>query len=127
MEWMGPEQGSTLDAWMQQWIEGFLRVGGMTFLAVAVAFALVAVLGAWGVVLVRRRFWCGVMDREVDVEFVSRGSTPRFVAVKSCSAFHPPTAVSCDQRCVDPQCRGGDEVAKDEASTPSGRGRSLLP
>jgi hypothetical protein len=110
MEWMGPEQNSALDAWMQQWVEGFLRVGGTTFLAVAVACALLTALGVWGIVLVRRRFWCRVANREVDVEFVSRGAAPRFLYVKACSAFDPPTAISCDQHCLDPHFRGVDET-----------------
>jgi hypothetical protein len=115
MEWMGPEQNSALDAWMQQWVEGFLRVGGATFLVVAVACALITALGVWGIVLVRRRFWCRVANREVDVEFVSRGEAPRFLSVKACSAFDPPTAIACDQRCLDPHFHGADETC-----TPAG-------
>lgn len=51
----------------------------------------------------RRRFWCAVSRREVEVEFEERGF-PGFrgaVAVKSCSAFDPPVAVSCQRRCLD--------------------------
>jgi hypothetical protein len=51
-----------------------------------------------------------VANREVDVEFVSRGETPGFLYVKACSAFDPPTAISCDQHCLDPHFRGADET-----------------
>jgi hypothetical protein len=42
----------------------------------------------------RRRFWCPLHRREVEVEFDERGlpGFRRQVAVKSCSVFDPPTA-----------------------------------
>ncbi len=55
----------------------------------------------------RRRFWCVQSRREVEVEFEEHGlpGFRRAVAVKSCSVFDPPTAVSCRRRCLDPAFR----------------------
>jgi hypothetical protein len=54
-----------------------------------------------------RRVWCALTELEVQVEFEERGfpglSSP--FAVKSCTAFDPPTAVACRRRCVDPAFR----------------------
>ncbi|HEV8310281.1 MAG TPA: universal stress protein [Methylomirabilota bacterium] len=53
--------------------------------------------------VVRRRFWCASRRRDVEVEFVERG-LPGFavaVAVRSCSAFDPPTAIDCRRQCAD--------------------------
>lgn len=50
-----------------------------------------------------RRVWCALLEREVLVTFEERG-LPGFrspVAVRTCSAFDPPSAVACHRRCVD--------------------------
>jgi len=55
----------------------------------------------------RYHFWCALSHREVEVEFEEVG-LPGFwreVAVKRCSAFDPPTAVSCRRCCLDPTYR----------------------
>jgi len=55
----------------------------------------------------RRRLWCGVQRRVVDVEFEECG-LPGFrlaTDVKRCSAFDPPTAVACGRWCLDRACR----------------------
>lgn len=51
----------------------------------------------------RCRVWCATMEREVEVEFVTRGpfGLRRRVGVRSCTAFDPPTAVTCARRCLD--------------------------
>lgn len=51
----------------------------------------------------RRRFWCALYEREVEVEFEERGlpGLREAVAVNSCSVFEPPAAVTCGRRCVD--------------------------
>ncbi|MEK7387402.1 MAG: hypothetical protein AABZ83_13255 [candidate division NC10 bacterium] len=52
-------------------------------------------------------FWCGLAEREVEVEFVTQGvpglRSP--CGVKSCSVFAPQTAVFCHRRCLDPVFR----------------------
>ena len=56
---------------------------------------------------VRRRFWCAWSGRDVEVEFLTRG-LPGFrsvVAVRRCTAFEPPEAVVCPQRCLNPAFR----------------------
>ncbi len=55
----------------------------------------------------RRRLWCGVQRRVVDVEFEECGLPGLRLAcdVKSCSAFDPPTAVACERWCLDRACR----------------------
>jgi hypothetical protein len=57
--------------------------------------------------LVRRRVWCPWSRREVEVEFVERGlpGLPYSVSVRGCTAFEPPTAVTCQRRCVDATLR----------------------
>lgn len=50
-----------------------------------------------------RRVWCASLECEVSVTFEERG-LPGFrspVAVESCTAFDPPSAVTCQRRCVD--------------------------
>jgi len=55
----------------------------------------------------RRRSWCALVEREVEVEYDTRG-LPGFraaVAVRACSVYDPPTAVECRRRCLDPAFR----------------------
>jgi len=55
----------------------------------------------------RRRFWCGLAGRAVEVEFEMLGpiGLRRAVAVQSCSAFSPVCRVSCSQACLDRKLR----------------------
>ena len=49
----------------------------------------------------RRHFWCAFSRQEVEVEFEVRG-LPGFrypVAVVSCPAWDPPTAIGCRRPC----------------------------
>ena len=51
----------------------------------------------------RAGFWCAIAERDVEVEFTARG-IPGLRgpgAVERCSAFDPPTAISCSRRCLD--------------------------
>jgi hypothetical protein len=51
----------------------------------------------------RRKFWCALVEREVEVQFEEHG-LPGLrwqYAVKSCSAFDPCSDVQCRRRCVD--------------------------
>lgn len=51
----------------------------------------------------RVEFWCALAEREVEVEFMTRG-VPGFrqpCGVRRCSVFGPPTAIQCHRRCVD--------------------------
>jgi hypothetical protein len=55
----------------------------------------------------RRRFWCSRAHRDVVVEFADAGlpGMRRSANVWSCTAFDPPTAVTCRRECVDPEFR----------------------
>jgi hypothetical protein len=56
-------------------------------------------------VIRRRRLWCAQRRREVEVVLDERG-LPGFrhaVAVRRCSAFDPPTAITCRRRCLHPE------------------------
>ena len=51
----------------------------------------------------RRRLWCALVEREVEVEFEERG-LPGLrwqYAVQTCTAFDPPAHVECRRRCLD--------------------------
>lgn len=51
----------------------------------------------------RRRFWCALKDRAVEVELEENGppGLRQAAGVRSCTAFEPPTAVVCERRCLD--------------------------
>lgn len=51
----------------------------------------------------RHRFWCIAMRREVEVRLEESGvpGLRLATAVRSCTAFDPPTAITCRRRCLD--------------------------
>jgi len=55
----------------------------------------------------KRTFWCAQKRRDVEVVMDERGlpGLRAGVAVESCTAFDPPTAVTCQQRCLDADFR----------------------
>jgi hypothetical protein len=72
----------------------------------AVAVALVVLLRVGRVVFrgsrpVSASFWCPFRERAVDVGFQITAWDARPVAVDRCSAFTPPTAVTCEKRCME--------------------------
>jgi hypothetical protein len=93
------------DGTQQAWIQGLSdalawgMLGAMLFLVPLVAL--------FSRVTRRRRFWCALSRRDVEVEFEESGlpGLRRPVAVKSCSIFDPPTAVECRRRCLDSDFR----------------------
>ena len=105
MDWMAPGSSDGLDGFMQLWVDGLVRVFGVTLIVVLLCLVVFAILGLWSSESVRRRFWCRVARRNVEVEFALRGLLPRIVAVKSCSAFEAGTAISCRRRCLDASFR----------------------
>lgn len=74
--------------------------GFLTWGLVAALALLLATLAASR--LARRRIWCAQAGCEVDVEFEEHGvpGLRRFIAVRRCSAFTPPTAVTCRRSCL---------------------------
>ncbi len=55
----------------------------------------------------RVKFWCALAEREVEVEFETRGvpGLRQPCGVRSCSVFDPPTGIQCHRRCLDAQFR----------------------
>ncbi len=49
---------------------------------------------------VTRAFWCPFRDRAVTAEFREDAWDGTRLAVKQCSAFSPPTAITCEKRCL---------------------------
>lgn len=46
-------------------------------------------------------FWCPFREREAGVEFEITAWDGRRVDVSRCTLFTPPTAVTCEKRCLD--------------------------
>ena len=73
----------------------------------AALFLVVPLAVLFARVIRRRHFWCPQARREVEVEFMDEGlpGMRRSANVWSCSAFDPPTAVTCRRECADPEFR----------------------
>lgn len=72
-------------------------------LAVGIVLLLVWVRGAYlfpGSRVTTRAFWCPFRGRNVQVGFAEAVWDGRLVDVERCSAFTPPTAVTCDKACL---------------------------
>jgi hypothetical protein len=88
----------------------------VTWLSASAAGAIVLALVIAGLVSLARpgtamrRFWCPVAERDVEVEFGTRGFG-RLAMVKRCTAFEDPGAVACERRCLDARFRRQWEVA----------------
>ena len=77
--------------------------GAMQWSALASIVLLVSLLIFFSSAIRRRRFWCALTRREVEVTFEEHGlpGVPLAVSVKCCSVFDPPSAVACSRRCAD--------------------------
>jgi hypothetical protein len=55
----------------------------------------------------RRRFWCALRNRDVEVEFETKAvlGFPRTAGVKRCSAFEEPDKVVCGRHCLESKFR----------------------
>ena len=87
------------DMWVREAADAvfWIMVGwGVVVAAVLLLATLVVAVG-------RRRFWCDQARREVVVDFRENGfpGFRRRVAVLRCSAFQPPTAITCCRSCLD--------------------------
>lgn len=71
-------------------------------LGTAVALLLMAAFGGLpGVIrIVRRSFWCPFLARNVTAEFQEQAWDGKPVAVNHCTAFTPPTAITCEKLCL---------------------------
>jgi hypothetical protein len=108
MDWMGVglNASEAAGAWPEQvaaggWTQAI--ADAMAWASIAALLLLVPLLVLFTQAVRRRQFWCVGRHREVEVEFEERGlpGLRRAVAVRSCSAFEPPTAVTCRRGCLD--------------------------
>jgi hypothetical protein len=104
MEWVGTWSGDGMDLWVQAWIDGLVAFLTQAVIAVIIVLVPLVLAASVAVARVRRRFWCRLADRDVEVEF-ARGFGRRLVGVRSCSAFGDGAPVECRRECLDPAFR----------------------
>jgi hypothetical protein len=88
----------------------------LAVLVLGMVLVWVLVNGAWlfpGTRPLRRAFHCPYRGQDVDVEFSVAAWDGRAVDVRACSAFAPPTCVTCDKRCL-----GGSPATVTKPSRP---------
>lgn len=110
MEWTGPE-ADPFAMWLQLWIEEFVRFFAGSVIGILLGVTVIVLISAWAAARVRRRFWCRLAHRDVEVEFERRGLLRRYVSVTSCSAFEPATSISCGRRCLEADFRRQSDSA----------------
>jgi hypothetical protein len=64
------------------------------------ALALLVLFLALSVRRVHRKIWCPIRGTEMQLSLLEAAPDGRPIDVTACSAFTPPTAVTCDQRCL---------------------------
>jgi hypothetical protein len=64
------------------------------------ALALLVLFLALSVRKVHRKIWCPIRGTEVQLSLLETAPDGRPIEVTACSAFTPPTAVTCDRRCL---------------------------
>jgi hypothetical protein len=77
-------------------------------LLIVLAIGLGLVLLVWGVFrvfptvnrVVTRSFWCPFRRRDVSADFQEDAWDGRPLDVARCTAFEPPSAISCDKACL---------------------------
>jgi hypothetical protein len=108
VEWIEPPWAgqAAADEWFRAWIGVFTEFAVDALVIVCAVVLALAIVSWYGVTYVRRRFWCRLVDRDVEVEFAKRGPFRRLAAVARCPAFEDGTAISCARRCLDPGFRG---------------------
>ena len=82
-------------------LSGLIIIG--LALATAVGLLLVIVFGSLrGIIrMVSHSFWCPVADQHVTAEFQEKAWDGRPVEVYRCTAFTPPTAITCAKPCLE--------------------------
>ncbi len=105
MEWLAADSGDGLALWFQAWIEGFVYLAGALLLSILVILMVIGIVSAWCAETVKRRFWCRLAHRQVEVEFEKRGLWRQLAGVRSSTAFDGATSISCGRRCLDPDFR----------------------
>jgi hypothetical protein len=64
------------------------------------ALALLVLFLALSVRKVHRKTWCPIRGTEVQLSLLEAAPEGRPIEVTACSAFMPPTAITCDRRCL---------------------------
>lgn len=99
-------QGVEAPGTAREEVETVFGLSGMIIivlaLGTALALLLVAAFGSLAGVtrLVTRSFWCPFLDREVTAEFQEDAWDGKPVEVNRCTAFTPPTAITCEKLCL---------------------------
>jgi hypothetical protein len=102
------------DVWPQQlvvtlaqgsWTQGL--VDALSWGLLIAVLLIVPLVVTFSRALRKRTFWCAQKRRDVEVVMDERGlpGLRAAVAVESCTAFDPPTAVTCQRRCLDADFR----------------------
>ena len=86
----------------QAWVQSAADSLAWGILGWGLGVTVLLCVASWVVGVRRRSFRCEFADRHVEVEFEECGlpGSRGPVAVISCSAFDPPTAVVCDRSCL---------------------------
>lgn len=71
-------------------------------LATAVGLFFMAAVGPFSKMarIVTRSFWCPIQQQAVTVEFQQDAWNGWPLGVVQCDAFSPPTAITCEKRCL---------------------------
>lgn len=103
---VGLNAADSIGAWPEEivakgWTQALADV--MAWGSLLSLLLLVPLLVLFSQALRRRRFWCLASRREVEVEMEEVGvpGFRRAVAVRSCTAFDPATAVTCRRKCLE--------------------------
>jgi hypothetical protein len=119
MEWLEPWSSDGLTVWFQSWVEGFITFMAACLLALLAVAVPVALAFTSGPHEVRRRFWCRLAGRDVEVQFVRRGLFKPLVSVQNCSAFESGEP-ACRRRCINRKYRRQWEPSLPVLTRPGG-------
>ena len=50
--------------------------------------------------IVTRSFWCPVRDEDITAEFLEDAWDGKRLEINQCTAFTPPTAITCEKLCL---------------------------
>ena len=94
-------EAGTFDV-QQAWVDSAADGVAWLIFGWGVAVALLLFVASWALQVRRRSFRCEHARRDVEVEFEECGlpGFRRRTAVQSCSAFDPPTCVTCRRHCL---------------------------
>jgi hypothetical protein len=84
-----------------QWLDAGRETVMLTITSLWIAaLALLVLFLALSVRKVHRKTWCPIRGTEVQLSLRETAPEGRPIDVTACSAFMPPTAITCDRRCL---------------------------